>query len=89
VILFVELESSLDFEPFPRAILVLPQEDAERIQVLQSLKRDGSDCQLFHIVRLELPARVRERVQMAPEARLDAWAERVVSASCLEDVFGS
>ncbi len=37
----------------------------------------------------ELPAWVRERVQMAPEARLDAWAERVVSAGCLEDVFGS
>ena len=54
--------------------------------------REGKRELLLHVLAArfpELPAWVRERVQMAPEARLDAWAERVVSASCLEDVFGS
>jgi flagellar biosynthesis/type III secretory pathway protein FliH len=54
--------------------------------------REGKRELLLHVLTArfpELPAWVRERVQIAPEARLDAWAERVVSASCLEDVFGS
>jgi hypothetical protein len=54
--------------------------------------REGKRELLLHVLTArfpELPAWVRERVQMAPEARLDAWAERVVSAGCLEDVFGS
>jgi hypothetical protein len=74
---------------------VLDAEDVERVMTTaEKLRQEGRHLgrveTVLHLLELRfrpLPNAVKTRVQAASRAELERWAERVLEAKTLDDVF--